>query len=179
MPRPTTWPISLATTSGSSKPPGTPLATQNPYRHVGVALPYHDLSAPSLSLRVTPGAAACEACGAPLDVQWCQAILTRCTGCGHGASYAAPTEAQRLYPALQAVLAPTHRIDPPGAPSPAMHLLFGGPSPTRNRLVGPQGMAPARFVPSPAGSDAGVGFIVILIAIIGAVLSGLIAVLAQ
>jgi hypothetical protein len=159
--------------------PGTPLATQNPYRHVGVSLPYHDLSAPSLSLRVTPGAAPCGACGAPLDVQWGPSVLTRCTGCGHTASYALPTQAQSLYPALQAVLDPTHRIDAPGAPSAGVHLLFGGASPTRQRLAGPQGMTPTPFVPSPAGSDAGVGFIVIVIAIIGAVLSGLIAVLAQ
>ncbi|RLB64484.1 MAG: hypothetical protein DRI90_04460 [Deltaproteobacteria bacterium] len=159
--------------------PGTPLATQNPYGQVGVSVPCHDLAAPGLTLRVTPAGPACEACGAPLDVQWGQTILGRCMACGHIASYAMPTEAQSFYPALQAVLDQAHRIEAAGVPSPAFHLRFGGPSPARTRLAGPQGMAPAPFVPSPAGSDAGVGFIVIIIAILGAVLSGLIAVLAQ
>ena len=159
--------------------PGSALATQNPYGHVGVSVACHDLSAPGMAVRITPAAPTCERCGGALDVRAGETILSRCTACGATATYAPPTQARALYPALQAVFDPTHRIDAQAPPGGGFHVKFSGPSPTRGQLAGPQGTARPVFVPSPATSDAGVGFVVIVIAIIGGVLAALIGALAQ
>lgn len=101
----------------AAAPPSTPLVRDNPYKHVGTAVPDRRWTEngvvgerEGVDVRVAPGVPLCDECHGPLDVApgGGEETLATCTSCGVHATYRLPSPLP--YP-LRALLADEHRTD--------------------------------------------------------------------